>query len=338
MGSDRKWRARRRFLQGRLALASLGLVSGCGIASRFGQQRKAPRIGYLTGDWPGTHHGDESLELGLGELGYAVGETIAIDCRFAEGSQDRLAADALQLVELGSDIIVTVGGTTAARAAKAATSTIPIVIVTAFDPVEDGLVNSLARPGANITGLTLVHGELARKRMELLRDAVPTLTRVAVLWQAGARASQSFGDVQDAAQKVGLQVQSVELQGLEDIERGFEAAAIQHADAFITVSDAITTSYYRRLAELGAQRRLPGMHTQRLFVEAGGLMAYGPNRPDVIRRSAAYIDKILKGAKPADLPIEQPIVFDFVINLRTARAQGLTIPSSILQQATETIQ
>jgi putative ABC transport system substrate-binding protein len=296
-----------------------------------------PRIGWLAG---GVSHANvEAFRHGLREHGYVEGQTIAIEYRFAADQMDRLPALAAELVDLPVDIIVAGGGVAAGIAAKNATSTIPIVTAAGGDPVEGGLVASLARPGGNVTGVSGISHHLSAKRLELLRDAVPSISRIAVLWNAGFEGeAREWRETQVAAEALGVEAQSLEVRGANDLESAFEAATRERPNGLIVLHDGLTFTHRARIVEFAAKGRLPAMYEFREWTEAGGLMNYAPSRTDMARRAAYYVDRILKGAKPADLPIEQPMRFDFVINLRTAQALGLTLPQSILVQATELIQ
>jgi putative ABC transport system substrate-binding protein len=332
-------RTRREFLRGGLALAGLGLLSGCGIPPGQAQRSaRVPRIGYLSVGPSGASPLVDAFRQGLREHGYVEGQSIAVEYRFGEERTERLSEFAAELVRLPVDVIVA-RGAPAQLAAKQATSTIPIVFPVSGNPVELGLVDSLARPGGNLTGLTNISQRLSSKRLELLKEAVPRVARVAVLWhQDDGGAELASGELSNAAQQLQLQLQSVEMRGPVDLEGAFEAAARERADAALTLGGTQIAVHQPRIAHLAAERRLPVMHYNREAVEAGGLIAYGPNLADLFRRAATYVDKILKGARPADLPVEGPTRFDFAINLKAAEAIGLTIPPSVLQQATEIIQ
>jgi ABC-type uncharacterized transport system substrate-binding protein len=280
----------------------------------------------------------EALQQGLRDLGYVEGQNIAIESRLAEGNPERFSELTAELVRLHVDVIVT-GSTPGALAAKEATQTIPVVIGAMGDPVGSGVVMSLARPGGNITGLSLATDEaFSGKWVELLKEAVPKLSRVAVLWDPTnmAGAPQVKG-MQSAARALGLTLQSFEVQDPNALEQAFAAITRERAEALIVAIDPFVVVHRTQIVNLAAQSRLPAMSGLRLFVEAGGLMAYGPSLPDLYRRAAVYVDKILKGAKPADLPIERPTKFELVINLKTAEALGLTILPTLLFQADEVI-
>jgi putative ABC transport system substrate-binding protein len=264
------------------------------------------------------------------------GQTIHLAWRYAEGQVERLPALAAELARLPVDVLVAAGGTPVALAAQRATTTIPIVMTNVGDPVETGLVASLARPGGNITGLSSMSPDITGKRLELLKTVVPALSRVAVLWQpANPSAALQFQELQAAARALHLQVQALEVRGPDEFDHAFSAA--RGAGAVVVVGDSVFTQHRRRITALAQRSRLPAMYVFREFVEAGGLMSYGVNLPDLGRRAAIYVDKILKGAKPADLPVEQPTKFELVINLKTAQALGLTIAPTLLFQADEVI-
>ena len=265
-----------------------------------------------------------------------------IEYRDAEGKLERLPALAAELVALKVDVIVAAAGTLAALAAKQATKTIPIVFIAVGDPVTSGLVTSLARPGGNVTGLSALSPELTSKWLELLKQAVPAVSRVAFLLQPGALGERTEKDILKeadvAARALGVQLQVVEARGPADFDRAFSDMASARAGALMVLSTPMFSSARGRLLDLAAKNRLPTLFTFREYVDAGGLMSYGPNLADLFRRAATYVDKILKGAKPGDLPVEQPTKFELVINLKTAKALGLTIPQSLLLRADEVIQ
>jgi putative ABC transport system substrate-binding protein len=323
---------RRRFLRGGLALTGLGLLAGCGALSAPGQgTARMPRIGFLA---PGPR---EDFLRGLRDHGYEDGRNIHIESRFSEGRSDRFPELATELVDLQPDVLVTIGG--AALAAKQATSTIPIVAAAFPDPVGSGLVASLARPGGNITGLSTSGNDTAMKLMERLKEVVPTASRVAVLANPDSPATgPRLANFEAAARILGQQVRLLPARTADDFVGAFAAAVDWGADALLVPSGSPTLGYPTRVVELAAQQRLPTLYEHREFTDLGGLATYGPNYAAIYRRAAAYADKILKGAKPADLPVEQPTTFDFVINLKAAQRLGLTIPQSVLQQATEVIQ
>ena len=273
----------------------------------------------------------------LRELGWIDARNVAIEYRWAEGRAERFAEIAAEFVRLKVDVIVT-SGTPAVVALKQATSVIPIVFATAGDPVSSGLVASLVRPGGNVTGLATLANELAGKRLELLREVVPRLRRLAVMGNAGNPFTVlEFGEVRAAAGMLGLEVDTLEIRSAQDITPAFEALK-GPADALYVCTDALANTNRIRINTLALGARLPTMHGSRDYVEAGGLMSYGPNFPDLFRRAADYVDKILHGAKPADIPVEQPTKFDLVVNLTTAKALGLTLPPSLLARADEVIE
>ncbi len=316
---------------------ALGILAGP-LAAEAQQPGKIRRIGILRPGAPPDPY-VEAFREGLRELGYVEGQSIAIEYRWAEGKLERLPDLAADLARLKVDVIVT-ATTPGVQAARRATSTIPIVMAAVGDPVGTGLIASLARPGGNITGLSLLSPELSGKRLELLKEAVHKLSPVAVLWNSASPAMiLSFRETQTAAQVLGVSLQSWEVQGdPQDFARAFSMVSKERPHALLVVLDPFTILHRSRIVELAAKHRLPAMYEIRAFVEAGGLMSYGPSVPDMYRRAATYVDKILKGAKPADLPVEQPTKFELVINLKTAKALGLTIPPSVLIRADEVIQ
>ncbi len=321
---------RRRFLLTSLA-AALGAPLAVGA-----QQAKKVRIGVLsTADGPEW----EVFRQTLRALGYTEGRNLAFEYRWHGGKVDALPALAAELVSLKVDVIVTLAPNPT-RAAKAATSTIPIVFVSVADPVSLGLVESLARPGGNVTGFqTLVLGDFGGKQLELLKTAVPSITRVAVLIvPANPLHRPFFDDIGPAAAALKLKLQLVEARAADELERAFDAATRERADAVYVFGDPITFLHRRLVAELALRRRLPTMYLFKPNVEAGGLMSYGPSEPDMLRRAATSVDRILKGAKPGELPVEQPQVFELVINLKAAKALGLTIPPSLLARADQVIE
>ena len=303
-----------------------------------GQQTgKVPRIAFLLASSPGADSRVEGFRQGLRELGYIEGKNIAIEWRYAEGKEDRLPKLAAELVQLNVEIIVT-DGTNVTRAAKSATKTVPIVMASDADPIGNGFIASLARPGGNVTGLINLLTGLSGKRLELLKEAIPGISRVGVIWNPENPSSVSgFRETQEAAQVLAMQLQSLEVRGPDEFEGAFQATTKRQAQALSVVSDSLMFNNRRRLLELAAKHRLPTMHTQSLWVEAGALMSYGTYFPDLYRRAATYVDKILRGAKPADLPVEQPMKFELVINLKTAKQIGLTIPPNVLARADKVI-
>jgi putative ABC transport system substrate-binding protein len=312
------------------------------LAAEAQPAAKIPRIGFLSLNLAPNSHLHEAFRQGLRDLGYIQGRNIVIEIRDAEGKYERLPALAVELVALKVDVIVTGGGTPPALAAKQATKTIPIVFASAPDPVTDGLVASLARPGGNVTGLSNINPELVGKCLEQLKQAVPGVSRVAVLWQPGfmdQRTDREMLKAEDvAAQALGVRLQFVEARGPADLDRAFSDMTKARAGALTVLPSAMLFTERRRLVDLAAKSRLPAVYPQKEFVEAGGLMAYGPSLADLFRRTAIYVDKILKGAKPADLPVEQPTKFELVINLKTAKALGLTIPPPLLARADHVVE
>jgi putative tryptophan/tyrosine transport system substrate-binding protein len=307
-----------------------------------GRTRKMPLVGVLM---PGpAAHSAATLDpfyRGLHELGYIEGQSLAIARRDGDWKTDRLPALAAELAGLKVDLIVA-WSTPPARAAKQATNSIPIIAAVMADPVGDELVASLARPGGNVTGTTFLGPELVAKRLQLLRDVVPGLARVAALSHPRAYGEHTMAsivkDIEAAARTLGMQLQLVPADGPDDIASAFSAMAKERADAFIVLPSPMLFGEHGRIVELAATSRLPGMYQAREFVDAGGLMSYGANLDDLFRRTATYVDKILKGAKPADLPVERPTKFELVINLKAARAVGLTINRDILLVADEVIE
>jgi putative ABC transport system substrate-binding protein len=294
------------------------------------------RIGWLSGGERDPYYVEAFLE-GMRARGYIEGQHLVLESRGAEGQYERFPALAAELVRLPVDVLL-VTNTPAALAAKHATSTIPIVMVGIGDAVGSGLVASLARPGGNITGLSHLQPELMEKRLELLKAVLPTVSRVAILWNPGnPSAASPVRAAEVAAEALGVQPVPVEARGPDAFDRAFAVMTRAHAGALLVVGDRVFHQDRRRLAELAATSRLPTMHNVREFVDDGGLMSYGNNIPDMFRRAATYVDKILKGAQPADLPVEQPTTFELVINLKTAEALGLTIPPAVLFQATDVI-
>jgi putative ABC transport system substrate-binding protein len=302
------------------------------------QPAKIPRIGYVSGTGDAANPGPyiEALRQGLRDLGYIEGKNLVIDYRGAEGKLDRIPSLVNDLVQLNVDVLV-VPIPSAIHAAKHATKTIPIVMVTGLDPVADGLVHTLAHPGGNITGLATLSAQLSGKRLELLKEVVPRLSRVGVLRDVDER-SGVFKEYEAAANALKIQIQLLEVRGLNpDLEGAFQTAAKGRAGALITVTNANLFLQQKRIANLAVKNRLPSLYQGSSWVESGGLMSYSTDELAIYRRAAVYVDKILKGAKPADLPVEQPTKFEFVINLKTAKALNLTIPQSVLFRADKVI-
>ena len=321
---------------------SLGALALAAPLASFAQQvpTRIPRIGYLQGVVPQNNSSPflEDFRQGLRELGYVEGKNVQLEIRWGEGKLDRLPALAAELVQLKVDVIVAVTSP-AVWAAKQATRTIPIVMPTSSDPVGDGLVASLARPGGNITGLSMMGPEVGAKRLQLLRDVLPKVHPVAVMWNPDYTGMVArFRQTQGAAPAVGMGVRSVEVRDSRELERAIEIMDRERPDALVLLVDPLTLSQRLRIVEFAAEARIPAIYESSQFVDAGGLMSYGPNVDELVRRSAVYVDKILKGAKPADLPIEQPAKFELVINLTTAKALGITIPQSVRLQADRVIE
>jgi putative ABC transport system substrate-binding protein len=323
---------------------TLGLLAAA-FSAEGQQPPKIPRIGFL-GTFSTNRH-DEALRQGLREFGYVEGQNIAIERRYSEGRAERLPDLATHLVRLKVDVMVVDACGGPLNAASQATRTIPIVVTACNDDlVATGLISSLARPGGNITGLSELTPELGAKRLDLLKQAAPKVRRVAILWNPATseRSSVHFRfwsadwvEVRGAAQVLGMTLQPVEIRGPDDFDTAFSAMTRERADALIAFSDPLIVFHGKQIADLATKSRLPAMYPSREVVDAGGLMSYGPSLSDMFRRTAVYVGKILKGAKPADLPMEQPTKSELVINLKTAKALGLTIPQSLLLRADEVI-
>ena len=322
----------------RMVLFALAvIVLGSVHLSEAQQPKKVPRIGYLSVTPAGPRPTREEFRQGLRDLGYIEGQNIAIEYRAAADRADRLPALAAELVGLKVDVIVA-AASQAVHAAQQATKTIPIVMTSSSDPVGTGLVASLARPGGNITGLSLLSPELSGKRLELLKEIVTGVSRVAVLWNPDdPPAKLSLRETEFAAKALIVQLQILETRDPNDFESAFRAAAKGHAAALIILPAPMMNTHAKRIADFALKSRLPAISFAREFPDAGGLMSYGANLPDLYRRAAIYVDKILKGAKPADLPVEQPMKFELVINLKTAKQIGLTIPPNVLARADKVI-
>jgi putative tryptophan/tyrosine transport system substrate-binding protein len=312
-------------------------------ASTFAQAQqpaKIPRVGILfIGGRDQPHL--EAFKQGLRERGYTEGKNIVLEYRYAEGKVDRLPSLAAELVQLKVDVIVTTSGNSA-RAATEATKTIPIVLTTGADPVKTGLAESLAKPGGNVTGFSIIEEDLSGKRVEILKETFPKMTRVAYLWNPVAVAypasgNLSYDQVQKATKAVGVQLLSYKVSSLAEIEKAFADMPKVRPDALLVLQSPLMTLNSKKIVELALKQRLAGMYPTRQFAEEGGLMAYGPLIGDLYRRAAIYIDKILKGAKPAELPVEQPMKFEFIINLKAAKQIGLTIPPNVLVRADRVI-
>jgi putative ABC transport system substrate-binding protein len=325
-----------------VALAcALWLLTALPVA-RAQQADKIARIGYLTLDLRGGgSRPREAFVQGMRDLGYVEGRNLQIEYRDAKGKPDQLPALAAELVALKVDVILASGGTLGALAAKRATATIPIVFPASGNPIADGLVASLARPGGNATGLSPLMQELIGKRLELLKQAAPRAGRVAILLKRDSAPDRTISTFLDAAavgaRALGLQLQVVEAQGPQDFPRAFADMTKARAGALVVQATPVFDDERRRLAGLAAKHRLPAMYSFRAYVDAGGLMSYGPDLDDLFRRAATYVDKIIKGAKPSDLPVEQPTKFEFVVNLKAAKALGVAMPPALLGRADQVI-
>jgi putative ABC transport system substrate-binding protein len=320
------------------ALALGAMLLALSYSASAQQSKKIPRIGYLSGGFPSFGAARiDGFRQGLWQLGYVEGKNIIIEWRYAEGKLDRLLTLAGELVRLKVDVIVT-GGGRATGAAKEATNMIPIVMAQVPDPVGDGFVASLARPGGNITGLSALGPELSGKRLELLKETVTKLSRVAVLGTSTTPGNaQQLREVELAAGALKVKLQFLDVLDPKDIETAFRVASKGHAEGALVLSASVFVSRRTQVLDLAQKSRLPAIYYRPEFVEAGGLMSYGVNDTDLYRRAATYVDKILKGTKPADLPVEQPTKFELVINLKTAKQIGLTIPQSLLYRADKVI-
>jgi putative ABC transport system substrate-binding protein len=324
---------------GRRAFITLlgGAVAATPLAAHAQQSGKVPTVGFLGaasasawGPWTAA------FVQRLRELGWIEGRTVAVEYRWADGKPERFAEIAAKFVQLNVDVIVTGGA--ALLAAKQATSVIPIVFAVAGDPVGSGIVASLSRPGGNITGLSLQRTDTVGKRLEILREVLPRLSRLAILVNAGSpTVVEEMGEVEATARTLGFEVAKLEIRRAEDIAAAFEALK-GGADALYVVSEPLVLSHRVRINTLALAARLPTMHSAKEYVEAAGLMSYGPNYTDLFRRAADFVDKILRGSKPGEIPVEQPTKFDFVINLTTAKALGLAVPESFLLRADEVIE
>ena len=323
-----------------VTIAVCALLGGTPLTAGAQQAEKLYRIGVLDSVSMASNEANLSaFRQGLRELGYVEGQNVVIEYRSADGRAERFADLATELVRLKVDVIVT-RGTSAALAARHVTGTIPIVMASSGEPVFAGLVASLARPGGNVTGLyTVVPSELAGKRLQILKEVMPGLSRVGVLWDSGDMyAVLMMREIERVASVIGVQLHSVDARRPGDFERAFEAAIMDRVDALIAVEGILTVMDLTRIVDFAAMSRLPAIYGLREFVDAGGLIAYGTDLRDLFRRSATYVHRILEGARPADLPVEPPAKFELAINLKTARALGLTIPPSLLQRADYLIQ
>ncbi len=316
------------------------LIALCASAEAQQPTNTIPRIGHVsgTGDPKNPDISARAFRQGLRDLGYIEGKNILVEYRYAEGKLDRVPALVAELVQLKVDLLVT-SFLPGIRAAKQATKTIPIVFVTGVDPVAAGIVDSLARPGGNVTGLTTLARDLSGKRLELLTEAVPNISRVGVLWDANAEApTMSFKEYEAAARSLKIPLQSLDVRGPNPaLEAMFQTAAKDRVNALIAISNPVFSRHAKRIADLAIRSRLASMYERSPYVETGGLMSYSSDVAESYRRAAIYVDKILKGAKPADLPVERPTKFEFVINLKTAKQIGLTIPPNVLARADRVI-
>jgi putative ABC transport system substrate-binding protein len=330
-------RSTRRQLLQSVGVAGLVWLAGCGRPSGGEPSARVARIGYL-GSSRGLSPTEEAFQQGLRELGYVEGQNVVVEWRLTEGVSDRFPALAADLVQQGVDVIVA-PTTLAALAAKGATSTIPIVFAAAADPVGAGLVASLAQPGGTITGLSTQNVRTAGKRLELLKETVPQLTRLGYLFDASDPSNVlAAREVREAAQALAIPLEPLGIRAADELEAAFDAAIRDQVDGLFASTGPLLAAYRPRILGLAARHQLPAMYSQREFAVEGGLMAYAADFPDLYRRAASYVDRILKGARPADLPVEQATRFLFVVNLPTARALGLAVPPPVLAQATEVIQ
>jgi putative tryptophan/tyrosine transport system substrate-binding protein len=322
-----------------LSLVSVLLLALCSSAEAQ-QSGKVPRVGYVTSTGTPSNPGPsgQAFRQGLRDLGYVEGQNILVEYRYIEGNPDRIPGFIAELFELKVDVLVATSPT-AIRAAKQTTKTVPIVMVTTQDPVVTGIVNSLARPGGNVTGLTQLTRELSGKRLELLKEVIPTVSRIGVLTVEGPGAlGSALKEYEAAAQALEIPILSLRVRRSNpDIEGAFRRAIKGRVGALIIARNQVLTPHTKKIGDLALKNRLPSMHEVMHYVEAGGLMSYGASDVDLFRRAAAYVDKILKGTKPADLPVEQPTKFEFVINLKIAKALNLTIPQSVLFRADRVI-
>jgi ABC-type uncharacterized transport system substrate-binding protein len=316
-------------------LATLLLITGS--LAHAQQPQKIPRIGYLVTSGDPTNPGPsvDAFRQGLQDLGYVEGKNILVEYRYVEGKSDRIPSFVAEFKQLKVDVLV-VTNPPSIRTAKEATKTIPIVMVSSADPVATGIIDSLARPGGNITGLTRLTRELSGKRLELVKEVIPGATRVGILWAQGP--SANFKQYEPAARALKIQLQSLEIRGAyPDLEGAFRDATKARANALITVATATLYAYQKQIADFATKNRLPSMFERSDWVTAGGLMSYSANDAESFKRAAVYVDKILKGGKPADIPVEQPTKFELVINLKTAKQIGLTIPPNVLARADKVI-
>jgi putative ABC transport system substrate-binding protein len=327
---------RRDFITGLGGAMAATIVSPLPLAAQRG---KVWRVGVLETVSPALNAANfDALRKGLRERGYVEGQNLVFEYRSADGRPEQFPELAAELVRLAVDVIVT-RGTPAVRAAKNATATIPVVMAASGDPLGAGVIAGLARPGGNVTGLSALNPELTGKRLELLREAVAGSARIAFLSNLDNPAARSaWEETRSASRSLGIEPLLLDVRKSPDMERAFAAAVAQHADALYVGNDAVMQANRRAVVELAARHRLPAMYQERSFVDAGGLMTYGPSLPDLYRRAATYVDKIFKGARPADLPVEQPTKFELIVNLKTAKALGLAIPEMFLMRADQVIE
>jgi ABC-type uncharacterized transport system substrate-binding protein len=335
IASSMRWAMKRAAI---LSILVVAVLLAVGVMAEAQQPARIPRIGYLSGNsLSASPARTEAFRQGLRELGYVEGKNIVIEWRSAEGNYDLLPALAAELVNLKVDVILSYGPIPT-RAAKKATTTIPIVMAFDSDPVGSGMISSLARPGGNITGLSTLAPEISGKQLEILKEIEPKLSRVAVFGNNDEPGNaQNLKEVELAAKAFGIKVSYLNIQSVKDIEGGFRAAKKAHAEAVISLTNPILTAHRSEIAKLAVKHRLPATYNFSSFVEDGGLMFYGPDVVDLSRRAATYVDNILKGRKPADLPVEQPKKFEFVVNLKAAKQIGLTIPPNVLARADRVI-
>jgi len=334
-------KSRRKTIWGALKLIVAILAADAGSVASYAaephSQPKVYKLGFLWG-LPPIAEWVAAFDQGLAELGWVSGQNIIIEHRSADGHFDRLPALTAELVALGVELIVALSAPETA-AAKKVVGNLPIVFVVHGDPIRMGDIQSLAHPGGNITGLSQMHPELSTKQLDLLKQITPNISRIAVLWNAANPAKLAdWQQLRPAAQTLGIALQSVEVRRPEDFEDAFGAIEQQHPDALLTLGDPLTVTMRTSIADFALQERLPAMFTHRQFAEVGGLAYYGANFPDLFHRAASYVDKILKGANPGDLPVQQPVKFELFLNLKTASALALTIPPSILQLADQIIE
>jgi putative tryptophan/tyrosine transport system substrate-binding protein len=316
-----------------------GAAAGWPLAARAQQSAKVPRVGFMGNSTAALEANLVGpFRAGLRELGYEEGRNIVIEYRWAEGKYERFPTLIAELLAANVDVIVT-AGTPASLAVKKATPSVPLVMIAVGEPVATGLVASLARPGGNITGVTSISPEIEGKRLELLREVVPGLSHIAVLWNAGSPVQViQERETRVAAQALGMRMLSLGVRTLDEIEGAFATMLRERPEALFVLADRLFLHHRKRIMDFAVQHRLPGVHAYRELVEVGGLMSYGPSYGDMHRRAASYVDKILKGAKPADLPVERPVKFELVVNLRAAKALGLRVPASLILRADEVIE